>query len=141
MPREVRYIFCCVKDADTRRVRRNIGGGHGRLTNSKRCRCAKQTLMVIVYLAMQAMVVLCAAAIGYIVARDGSPFERTDNDKRATAADGVKDVQNGNKLPPPPDNLHEICSYWITEAGRQKCKTECDVGLHCALPASDRQSY
>ena len=110
MPREVRYIFCCVKDADTRRVRRNIGGGHGRLTNSKRCRCAKQTLMVIVYLALQAVVVSCAAAIGYIIARDGSHFKGSDDNESVTAADGAKDIENGNKLPPPPENLHDICS-------------------------------
>ena len=72
--------------------------------------------------------------------RDGIPFKGTDDNESVIAAAGAKDVQNGHKLPPPPDNLHDICSDWITEAGRKKCKREYDVELCCALPASDRRS-
>lgn len=133
-----RCIACCEEDAGTRRTRRNIGGAAATTEASKRCRCAKRVAMGLFYIALLVTMLVCALSIGYIVARDGSPFA---SDAAAAAEDGANsDNDNGNKLPPPPDNLHDICTDWITAAGRDKCKSECHAGLCCALPASDKRS-
>jgi len=133
-----RCISCCAEDSETRRTRRNIGSSsYGLLTEkSKRCRCTKRIFMGLFYFVLMMVILWCASAIGYIIARDGSPFVPDE----ASNTNGALNVNSNKLLPPPPDNLHDVCTDWITEAGRKKCKTECHVGLCCALPASDKGS-
>ena len=73
------------------------------------------------------VIISFAATFGYTVLRERNPFEGTTNE--ATAVDDGNAIPKNQKLPPPPENLHDICSDWITAAGSEKCKTECDVEL------------
>lgn len=121
-------------------------------TRTKRC------FMCLFYLVLFATIMVCAAAVGYIIARDGS-YQKTHAEN--TVADGgvvptgTVDVTNTNsaatttiintskqpqQLVPPPSNLHELCSDWITESGRQKCQSECTKAACCSLPASNSNS-
>jgi len=110
----------------------------------------KRICMCLFYMVLFVTMMVCASAIGYIIARDGSPFESDqvtstvvdagkNNSGSSNANVGfVPTVDNGGgktfdkqinaaKLPPPPLNLYEICSDWITITGRQKCQSECSV--------------
>jgi len=123
----------------------------------------KRICMCLFYMVLFVTMMVCASAIGYIIARDGSPFESDqvtstvvdagkNNSGSSNANVGfVPTVDNGGgktfdkqinaaKLPPPPLNLYEICSDWITITGRQKCQSECSVADCCSLPASNKNS-
>ncbi|KAL7496326.1 hypothetical protein ACHAWT_004860 [Skeletonema menzelii] len=136
----------------------NLGGGR-----------TKRIFMCVFYMVLFVTIMVCASAIGYIIARDGSPFQ-SEKEVAKTAADagsnsdgsnnnninagsvfGASTPDNGGgktfdkqmnaaKLPPPPMNLHEICSDWITESGRQKCQTECSLAECCSFPATNKNS-
>lgn len=128
---------CCNCCADNSTSSRNIGGYSPQVEGRHNAKC-KRVLMTLFYIFLFIVILLCAASIGYIIAQDGSPFQPDE-------ASSGNDVQsnnnnNGNKLPPPPANLHEICTDWITAAGREKCQNECNVSKCCALPTSDKNS-
>ena len=141
--------YCnCYPRSDSK-SRRNIGGPYGPANNSKCRKGVKRASKVLMYLVLLVVIVLCAAGIGYIFAQDGSPFSPKETDISAvTDVDGNsnnklfgknKNIQIG-KLPPPPDDLHDICTDWITAAGNTKCQTECNAAKCCALPAKDKDS-
>eukprot|EP00984_Skeletonema_dohrnii_P019573 scaffold9390_cov131-Skeletonema_dohrnii-CCMP3373.AAC.1 len=120
----------------------------------------KRFLMCLFYLVLFVTIMFCASSIGYIIARDGSKSVvangsgQSNNDSgnnNAGSGYGVPTIDNGGgktfdkqtnaaKLPPPPLDLHEICSDWITESGRQKCQTECSMAECCSLPATNKNS-
>lgn len=83
------------------------------------------------FLVVMLIMVFCSMAIGYIISQDGNPF----------ASDG-NDGGNGNipKFVPPPTNLHNICSDWVTMSGRQNCQSYCDNAKCCSLPETDKDS-
>ena len=126
----------------------------------------KRIFMCLFYTVLLVTIMVCASAIGYIIARDGSPFQPDEVAKTAVDAGNNNNNNNNNagesvfgastpdngggktfdkqmnaaKLPPPPMNLHEICSDWITESGRQKCQTECNKAECCSFPATNKNS-
>ena len=132
-----------------------------RSTRMKRC------ILCLFYMVLFGTIMICAAAVGDIIARDGS---YQNNHHHLDSGDNVVGNTNGstvvgivpttttttnivdtttsgggtnNKstkqklLAPPPLNLHEICSDWITESGRQKCQSECNKADCCSLPATN----
>ena len=95
----------------------------------------KRLCRVLLFLALLLIMVFCASAIGYIIAQDGNPF----------GSDGVvisdsKSTGGIPKLTPPPANLHNICSDWVTKTGRQTCQSYCDNAACCSLPETDKDS-
>ena len=118
----------------------------------------KRLFMCLFYMLLFVTILVCASAIGYIIARDGSPFV-PDDDAVDSGIDSISggganvaptvdnhggkafDEQiNAAKLPPPPSDLHDICSDWITESGRKKCETECSVADCCSMPATNKNN-
>jgi hypothetical protein len=128
--------------------------------NSSNCKLPKRVLMMLFYIFLLMVILLCSSGIGYIIAQDGSPFvpdEVVANGKDVGSANsgsgsssttvttnnnsGGKQIFNKyNKLPPPPSNLHNICSDWITQTGRQKCQDICNASACCSLPQTDKNS-
>jgi len=102
---------------------------------------ASKFMRILFYMFLVVIIVGCAAGIGYIVAQDGSPFVPDDLGKEENVGGSSKnDIIVSGNLPPPPENLHEICSDWITASGRLKCQTECNVAKCCSLAATDKNS-
>ena len=119
----LKYCLCCCGA---------FGGGR-----TKRC------LMCLFYMVLFVTIMVCAAAVGYIIARDGT-YQKSngDNGNNNNNAKVLNKPQQTNaaKLPPPPLDLHHICSDWITESGRQKCQSECSMADCCSLPATNKNS-
>jgi len=93
-------------------------------TSTSKC---KRTIMIISRIFLFLIIMVCAFAIGYSVAQDGNAF-----------------MPNGFARSFPfeaPSNLHEICSDWITAAGRQACVDACNGAAKCCtLPGNDKHS-
>ena len=119
----------------------------------------KRLCMCLFYMVLFVTILVCASSIGYIIARDGSPF--ASEEVATTNSDGGSSTNAGSyvapttdnlggktfdkqlnaaKLPSPPLNLHEICSDWITTSGRSKCQSECSMAECCSLPATNKNS-
>eukprot|EP00581_Thalassiosira_minuscula_P010528 CAMPEP_0183712212 /NCGR_PEP_ID=MMETSP0737-20130205/7402_1 /TAXON_ID=385413 /ORGANISM="Thalassiosira miniscula, Strain CCMP1093" /LENGTH=689 /DNA_ID=CAMNT_0025940791 /DNA_START=87 /DNA_END=2153 /DNA_ORIENTATION=+ len=136
----------CCEDPKTKRLRRKMSGGGSRNygpDDSKCCRRTRRVVMGLFYLLLFVVILLCASAIGYIVAQDGSPFAPdplSENDDNVTTGKLFGNKKKSNELPAPPSNLHDICTDWITAAGREACKEKCDVAACCALPAYDKDN-
>ena len=122
-----RLVWAHLRRCTTRPCCRGDAGD----TKGSTCGGAKPLLMGAFYLVLLTIILFCASAIGYIVARDGNPFGPED---------GVAPKKDRIKLPPPPSNLHEVCTDWITETGRRKCQELCMVSECCSLPANDKGS-
>lgn len=139
-------VDCC---GGSSAASRNIGGGPAR----KCCRRANRAVMVIFYVLIVVTIALCAGAIGYIIAQDGSPFKPDEVDEAALASNsdsssgsvtsgggGDELLKISKDLPPPPSNLHDICSDWITDTGRENCQAYCDNAKCCQLSAMEKGS-
>ena len=123
---------------------------------------ARRIFMCLFYTILFVTIMVCASSIGYIIARDGSPFapdaivvDDVTSSSTGTTTDGVAIGDSGgktfdnqkttatttsttNKLPPPPSNLHDICTDYITTSGRQKCEKECSMAECCHFPATNK---
>ena len=125
---------CCA--ADPASSSRNIGGPE---TGEGKGGCASRAFMALFYLFLLSVILLCASAIGYILAQDGSPFghDAAVSSSSAGGGGGIDGEAAGKRLPPPLANLREICTDWITESGRNKCREECDRAACCSLTSAD----
>ena len=95
---------------------------------------------VLFYMILLVIIMGCAGGIGYIIAQDGNPVVSGSGSNSAVGSAGTNNNFSGNNLPPPPSNLHETCTDWITATGRKKCQLECNVAACCSLPATDPNS-
>ncbi len=122
-----------------------------------------RAMWLLFYLFLLAIIMTCAIAIGFIIAQEGNPFAEDEALAAQTRAQGTgsginanADAISGNSggggnsllpnlskpltLPPPPDNLYELCDDWITKSGRDACSNACNVADCCTYPDGDRKN-